>query len=284
MDVKKESPGESLLEMLYFHPMMELLQSVYGVRSAANGSSTKVLGVSKPSRRNEAHCGYDQAWHNTGLSCDEFRESVQRAIRDNLDDAEHFYVAYFLQYKVVEHMVANAKPYEPGTNKGQIDSPFYRAKVDTSRDTIDEPSQHEILRQLNRVAGADVHYACPMLFGTATIELPKIDSLRLVPLAHAADYSGEFPPRDHYIAWRDETAQPQWYSEPIPAKSYGPDEWLSDEVDGGPRLFHSLTELNRFLNEALSQVRKRWPTVPVKSIFRALSVVELGPHETEAIL
>jgi hypothetical protein len=91
-----------------------------------------------------------------------------------------------------------------------------------------ELSQHETLCRLASIQGAEVYYACPLLFDIDAIyDYPDLDTLQIVDVRSAPPNLDDTD--RHFITFQSATAAaPQWCSEPYPAKGWRCSEWTRD--------------------------------------------------------
>jgi hypothetical protein len=196
---------ETVLEMHYHRPLLQLFRETYGL-----GSSGQV-NFYKYSPQREAFVGFDQAFAMTDFSDDEFfKHMSSMAMNSKLKPGSRF-VAYFLQFKVVKELQKRSKatPIQIGSR------PHYRVSLDTTKNDTTGFSQHELLFNLsNSDLGAMVYYACPMIFDKEVLYVKEVDwdDLRLPELNTCpSDFTDN---SNHYIYFDQKQAPPIWCSEP----------------------------------------------------------------------
>jgi hypothetical protein len=240
--------NEAMLEMHYFQGLRESLREHH--------QAWKV-DIFKPTQRQESFVGFDQGYV-VGLTrtYDQFLRDLGQEIRQKSPKEDLFYLAYFLQFKVVSTMKeptldkAGQPTWPPGYTTPYLRVPLY---LEPSKKA--PFSQHETLLRLNQMKNAQVYYACPMLFDPALLsDDPDMDTLRLVDVETAPPLwtDGE----SHFLMFQDEKAPPFWCSDPVQGDGPGAREFF--DSDRG-RL--SPTELTRFLEETRLTYR-RWRSTP----------------------
>jgi hypothetical protein len=240
--------SEALLEMHYFHGLREALRDHH--------QAWKV-DIFKPTPHRESFVGFDQGYV-VGLTrtYDQFLRDLGHEIRQKTPKEDLFYLAYFLQFKVVNTMK------EPTLNKaGQpswppgYTAPYLRVPLYLTSNNDATLSQHETLLRLNQMKSAEVYYACPMLFDPALLsEDPDLDTLRLVDVQTAPPLWTDGEP--HFLMFQDEQAPPFWCSDPV--QGDGPEPRALFDPQRG-RL--DPAELTRFLEETRLAYR-RWRSTP----------------------
>lgn len=200
---------ETVLEMHYHRTLMDLFRKTYGL------GSTGKLNFFKYSPQREVFLGFDQAFAMTELTDDQFFEQMKSSAMNNGYKFSSRFIAYFLQFKVVSELQKRQKK-----TPTQIKSkPHYRATLDTTKNDNTGFSQHELLYNLNQNDGAEVYYACPMIFDkSALYEVDvKLDTLRLVDMTSCpSDFTDN---SKHYIYFDQKQSQPIWCSEPVEGKA-----------------------------------------------------------------
>lgn len=200
---------ETVLEMHYHKPMLDLIRSTYGL------GSTGHFNFYKYSPQKEVFLGFDQAYAMTQYSDKQFFDLLKNSALNSGYRLPSKFLAYFLQYKVVSELnKRQAKTPASVTNK-----PHYRATLDTTKNDRTGFSQHELLYNLSSNEGAMVYYACPMIFDKAELYEPDpcLDALQLVDMASCPGSFGDNS--RHYIYFDQKTAQPVWCSEPVEGSS-----------------------------------------------------------------
>ncbi len=200
---------ETVLEMHYHRPMMDLIRSTYGL------GSTGMFNFYKYSPQREVFLGFDQAFAMTEYTDSQFFELLkQSALTSNYMLPSKF-VAYFLQYKVVTELSKK----QAKTPTSIRSKPHYRATLDTTKNDRTGFSQHELLYRLNHNDGAMVYYACPMIFDKSVLYEVDVtlDTLQLVDMTSCPGSFGDNS--KHYIYFDQKNAQPVWCSDPADGKS-----------------------------------------------------------------
>ena len=211
---------ETVLEMHYHRPMMELIRETYGLGPVGK------FNFYKYSPQHEVYLGFDQAFAMTELSDDEFFAQMRQSAMNAGYKLPSRFVAYFLQYKVVTKL-QRRHAQTPSTITSK---PHYRARLNTTKNDRTGFSQHELLFNLHLNDGAMVYYACPMIFDKAALYEVNVnwDSLCLINLASCP---GHFRDNSkHYIYFDQKTADPIWCSEPVDGKARTPKQFAEQVV------------------------------------------------------
>lgn len=208
--------NETVLEMHFHKPIMDLFRQVYGV-----GKSGQVKFY-KYSPQKEVFIGFDQAYAMTELSDNDFFQMLKQSSMNNRYVLPKKFIAYFLQFKVVRQMYNLQK----NTPKGITNKPHYRVKLDTQKNQNTGFSQHELLFDLNKNVGAMVFYACPMIFDKSALYEIDVD-LNTLQLADLDTCPSKYSDNEtHYIYFNSPTATPIWCSKPVDGKSIFPKEFV----------------------------------------------------------
>jgi hypothetical protein len=245
---------EALLEMHFFSSVVAHFSSAYGAH---------FLKLIKPSRQNEAFVGFDQGWVCSTKSADEVFSDLKSSVQSSgASTINHFYLGFFLQYKVV-HQITKVGKYKPNNYV----TPYFRCELDLKPNKTTKISQHETLRRLTNVKDAVVSYACPMLFSIDAIyETVNLSDLRCVPVNSAPN--GWHSDERHFLTFTNVgDAEPMWCSEPVKGKSFSFSEWASPNSDVGPRP-KSAEEILSLIEAAreAEQLNKTRRTVPHESL------------------
>jgi hypothetical protein len=206
---------ETVLEMHYHRPLMDLFRQTYGL-----GSSGKI-NFYKYSPQREVFLGFDQAFAMTELTDYQFFEQMKSSAMNNGYKLSSRFIAYFLQFKVVSELQNLQKKTPPQI----ISRPHYRASLDTNKNDNTGFSQHELLYNLNKNDGAMVYYACPMIFDKSELYEVNIslDPLQLVDINSCpSDFTDN---SKHYIYFDQKQSQPIWCSDPIEGKALTPKQF-----------------------------------------------------------
>lgn len=208
---------EAFLEMHFARALADLFASVYGAR---------FLRLWKPSPNGETYVGFDQGWVRHSGDADAFESAIRNAITTQATTVSTFYVGYFMQFKRVHQMLRTSKFTAP-----RISGEHFRVEVDLEPSPTTGLSQHDTLIRLAGIHGADVSYACGMIFDAGAIyDTPDLTKLRIVPVdapviqARAQWQAGE----RHFIEFQNETSQPIWCSEPVLGRALSPEEWARE--------------------------------------------------------
>ena len=200
---------ESTLEMHYHKALMDAFRACYGIGPKGDFSFYKY------SQQKEKFVGFDQAYVKTELDDSDFYEDIKSVATGKPSNV--VYAGYFLQFKVVEEKSNRLKSIPSDITKTP---PFYGVKLSTRRDSKDNLSQHELLRNIQKSsAKALVYYACPMLFDKTDLYVNEADLnfLRLVDIeSSGSDFNDN---KTHHIYFKNQTAQPVWCSEPVDGKA-----------------------------------------------------------------
>jgi hypothetical protein len=218
---------ETVLEMHYHKPIMDLIRSTLGLGTPGG------VNFYKYSPQKEAFIGFDQAYVTTDLSEEDFFAVLRNASMTNNYQLESKYIGFFLQFKVVKEMKARMR-YAPSliTNR-----PHYRVSLDTTRNINTGVSQHELLYNLKNNPGALVFYACPMIFDRSMLYEVNVD-LSTLRLADVRSCPSAYTDNDnHFVYFNDPDALPVWCSEPVEGKAIDPESFVrmlisyADSVD-----------------------------------------------------
>jgi hypothetical protein len=233
---------ETVLEMHYHKPLMDLFRSTFGLGNTGN------INFYKYSPQRECFIGFDQAYAKTELS----EEAFFRMLRDSAASSGYRlndkFIGYFLQFKVVKEMQKRNKKYTPASI---VNRPHYRVDLETTRNINTGLSQHELLYNLNQNPGAMVYYACPMVFDRSALYDIDVD-LDALSLADLDLCPSSYADNDnHFIYYNTMQANPVWCSDPVDGKALLPRE-LAAMLDA--RLSHlepqqSAAELLKLLTD-----------------------------------
>lgn len=203
---------ETVLEMHYHRPIMDLVRLVLGL-GAPGG-----VNFYKYSPQREAFIGFDQAYVTTDLSEEEFFAVLRNASMTNNYQLDSKYIGFFLQFKVVKEMQARTR-YTPSSITNR---PHYRVSLDTTKNINTGVSQHELLFNLKNNPGAFVFYACPMIFDRSMLYEVNVD-LSTLRLADVSSCPSVYADNDnHFIFFNDQDASPVWCSDPVEGKAVDP--------------------------------------------------------------
>ena len=206
---------ETVLEMHFHRPLMELFRGFFGV-------GTGRITFYKYSPQKECFIGFDQAYARTDLSEGEFFEMLRQAAASTDSALDDKFMGYFLQFKVVSEMHKRVKRYTPPSISNR---PYYRVGLYTTKSVGTGLSQHEMLWNLNQNRGAMVYYACPMIFDRAALYDVEVD-LDQLSLADVASCPSPYTDNDnHFIFYNDTQAVPIWCSEPVEGNAIRPAEF-----------------------------------------------------------
>jgi hypothetical protein len=235
--------SETVLEMHYHRPLIDLFRETYGI--GPNGK----FNFYKYSPQREVFIGFDQAFAMTEMTDAQFfTEMKSSAMNGNYKLTSRF-VAYFLQFKVVTELKKRSKQ----TPTAITYRPHYRASLDTTKKDSTGFSQHELLFNLNRNDQAMVYYACPMLFEKASLYEVQVDldPLRLADLCTCpSDFKDN---SNHYLYFNERTTDPIWCSEPVQGKA--------------------LTA-KQFVDLAITKLRETSPGVGLESLLNLLTEIK----------
>ena len=273
---------ETVLEMHYHRPLMDLFRSTFGL------GSTGDINFYKYSPQRECFVGFDQAYVKSQLSQEEFFKMLRDSAATSGYRLKDKFIGYFLQFKVVKELHVRRK-YTP---TGIVGKPHYRVKLDTTKNINTGLSQHELLHNLSQNAGAMVYYACPMLFDRSAIYDIDVDldALRLADLTFCP--SAYLDNDNHHIYYNDPSAVPVWCSEPVTGKAIFPLELsvLLSATIGQLEAAHSAANLLKLLTgiEAVglnpSSEGMKGMTVPsiLPLVGESLTIIRVGPGAEEA--
>lgn len=211
---------EALLEMHFHHAIVEFFKSIYGVN---------FLRLLKPSAQQEAWVGFDQGWIHSTLTTQQLFDQLKQAIQAQDSLIDHFYLGYFLQFKIVKRLTRRSKLMPPGYN-----TPYFRSELSVRPVPSTGLSQHETLLRLNIIDSASVFYACAMMFELDDIyETPDLSRLQCVDISSSP--KGWATNQRHFITFqREDDPTPLWCSDPVSAKAFSFENWASPELRVGP--------------------------------------------------
>lgn len=261
---------ETVLEMHYHKPLMDLFRETFGV------GKTGSINFYKYSPQRECFIGFDQAYAKTELSEAEFFRMLRGAAASPGYRLSEKFVGYFLQYKVVKEMQVRRKYTPPSI----VNRPHYRAGLDTTKNINSGLSQHELLYNLNQNPGAMVYYACPMVFDRAALYEINVD-LDTLRLADLDSCPSSYTDNDnHFIYFNDTQDNPVWCSDPVDGKAISPMELAEslhtrlgqlDPAESAAQLVKLLTDF-----QAIS-------LSPQSEIFRDMAVPSILPLVAESL-
>jgi len=167
----------------------------------------------KPSAREEAFLGFDQAWVRiANISAKQLFSEIKAAMAGT--SGATWFWAFFLQFKRVERISRRTAKLPSG-----FSTPYYRAEISLKPNKTTRKSQHQTLRELSNIPNSEVYYACPMMFSRDDVyREPDPDTLRLVEVA--ASPTGYLANESHHIAFQSpQDPSPVWCSEPTKGRS-----------------------------------------------------------------
>lgn len=254
---------EALLEMHYHRALVDLFQATYGAR---------FLRLLKPAPGTERWVGFDQGWVNTSISTTDFYNQLRTAMATPAATPPPFYLAHFLQFKVVTSVSRKSKLMPVG-----FSPPYYRVELSLDPDSVTGMSQHETLLKLSSLPRCSVNYFCPFMFSLDEIyDVPDLARVQIVDVSGAP--TGWVTTERHFIAFRDENdSTPMWCSTPIPGHSMTTGRWLNS--NSAPGRFSGV-ELIRFLSDVKKHLvagRSREFEAEPMPFPWSLSVIELRP-------
>lgn len=236
---RSDGVNEARLELEFYPVMKREILELFGAHR---------VEILKPSPRREAYVGFDQGFvlgdDAPEISHDAFLRSLAADLRKGVTTTQLFHLAYFLQYKVVERMTYRTPPC-PST----FIAPYYRASIDLEVKKSTGRSQHTTLRRLCALPGAEVYYACPMVFDVGNLKAePSLDTLALADVREApADWKdGE----EHFVMFQDPTGNPWWCSDPVEGRRVDPRRMWASSERRGP------ASTTRILEAAFQQARR----------------------------
>jgi hypothetical protein len=210
---------EAFLEMYFARALADLFASVFGA---------KFLRLWKPSPSSEAYVGFDQGWVRQTANSAKFEKSLRNAINNSVSNVPNFYFGYFMQFKCVRVKKRNSI-YKAKT----IKTPYFRVEIDMKQNPNTNRSQHETLLQLSTIRGADVSYACGMVFDAEDIyDEPDLDKLKIVPVdLNVQNISKIWAPQTrHSIQFQDVNANPLWCSRPVIGQVLDAKDWVGKQT------------------------------------------------------
>lgn len=205
---------ETVLEMHYHRPLMDLFRDTFGI------GPTGSISFYKYSQRLERFIGFDQAYVKTDMSQQAFFKLLADVAANKIQLQDKF-VGYFLQFKVMRRMQNKCR-----NTPSQIkNTPHYRTSsaLDTTKDDRVGLSQHELLYNLSMNNGAMVYYACPMLFDRSQLYEVTVDLETSLRLAEVRSSGSPYTDNEnHYIYFNDVGAKPVWCSDPVDGEAISP--------------------------------------------------------------
>lgn len=262
---------ETVLEMHYHRPLMELFREIFGL------GHTGAINFYKYSPQKECFIGFDQAFVKSEMGIDEFYDYLHASASSGYK-LHGFIFGYFLQFKVVKPIYKRWR-YTPSiiTNR-----PHYRVSLDTTKNSNAGLSQHELLFALNKNAGAMVYYACPMLFDREDLYdiNVNLDELRLVDLDSCQD---DYTDNDtHFIYFDDTDGDPVWCSDPVVGLAITPRNFIDkifrlyeqrDVVEESGRLIRSIETLKTMQK---ANIGKEEQPKPFELVHQMLTIVKIS--------
>ena len=237
---------ETVLEMHYHQPLMELFQSTYGLGAAGK------FNFYKYSPQREVFLGFDQAYAMTELSDADFFSLLKTSATTQNYKLQSRFVAYFLQFKVVSEMQKRSKV-TPLPIKSK---PHYRSTLDTAKNDNTGFSQHELLYALSKNDGAMVYYACPMLWEKPDLyKAVDLETLRLVELDSCPSAFTDHS--KHHIYFDQPSAGPIWCSEPVNGRAINPRQ-MAERIVAQARQLSPAESIGQ-LEKLLSSINARMP-------------------------
>ena len=236
---RSDGVHESRLEMEFFPVLKREILSFFGAHR---------VEILKPTPGREAYVGFDQGFvlgdQAPTISHNAFLRQLGDDLRHGVSTTALFHLAYFLQYKVVERMERRRAPCPAG-----FVNPHFRAALDLDANPGTGRSQHATLRRLCALPGAEVYYACPMVFDVQKLKVEaSLDDLVLANVAESPiDWKdGE----EHYLMYQDPAGNPWWCSDPVEGQRVDPKQaWAASERRGP-------ASTTRFLEAARQQTRR----------------------------
>jgi len=243
------SINETVLEMHYHKPLMDLFRDAFGL--GENGQ----INFYKYSPQRECFIGFDQAYVKTQISEDELFRVLKESAASNSYVLKDTFVGYYLQFKVVKQM----KKRTQSTPSCITSNPHYRVQLSTKKNQNTGFSQHEHLWNLKSNKGAMVYYACPMIFEREDLYDIDIDleTLRLVDVESCpSEYSDN---GSHSIYFNDQVCDPFWCSEPVRGVGISPRNFaqlLVEQINDEGRARESAISLLKTLEVARENAKK----------------------------
>jgi len=241
---------EALLEMHFHRAIVDHFIGVFGAN---------FLRLLKPSTRQEAWVGFDQGWVHTTLTTEQLFSELRQAIQSQAFYIDHFYLGYFLQFKIVQRITRQSR-----LMPSNYTVPYFRSELSLRPNPGTGLSQHETLLRLSDINSTSVCYACAMLFELDEIyEIPDLSRLRCVDVLSSP--TGWATNDRHFIAFQGETDPvPLWSSEPVRGEAFGFKEWASPDSKIGPRKL-SPQQVIELMEDAVSRIRRapREPQLPL---------------------
>ena len=197
--------NETVLEMHFHSTLVNLIKNKLGLGPGAQ------FNFYKYSPQLEKFVGFDQAFVMSQLSDRDLFDLLKKAAQNSNYAVSPTVVGMFLQFKVVQRMDRRSRKNPPPV----ASSPYYRVPLYTTRKSLSEKSQHELLYNLSKNNnGAFVYYACPFVFDKSRLYSPAdLNDLRLAELSSCpSDYTDN---DKHYIFYESVSSQPVWKSEPV---------------------------------------------------------------------
>lgn len=222
--------GETLLEMHFHAPLIDLFEQTFG---------TMFLRIIKPSPNRECWVGFDQGWFRSDLSEKQLYDELKSTLKVNGQEVEKLYLAYFFQFKIVHELNRKSK-----LMSENYSTPYYRSELDLTPNNNTGISQHETLLKLINIKNCQVYYACGMLFESIELYDRPVDLDKLVFIPVKDSPTGWTTNQRHFLVFQDKLGNDmKWCSKPIDGRALPINIVVSQ--DQGIRLLtaEELTEL-----------------------------------------
>lgn len=263
---------EALLEMHYHSALVDLFAETFGAR---------FLRLIKPSPQKEAWVGFDQGWVRTELRDLDFLRTLQESINGS-EGTPSFYLAYFLQFKVVQCMERRSE-YCPQN----FDVPYFRSEISLKPNFTTGLSQHETLLRLSALNRSDVVYACPMMFSAGDVyDDADLETLRIVPVSDSP--RGWHDEERHFICFQSkQDDHPTWMSEPHHGSSMSCAEWVRsysrEHRFGGEQLLEFLETVRSTVAVNKPQMPERRRVGLVSAMPLSFTILQFGIVDGKAV-
>jgi hypothetical protein len=235
---------KAVLEMHFHSALLDVIRANLGL---GNGG----LNFYKFSPQKECFVGFDQAFVRTDLSPDQLFGNLKESAEKRGYSLGGFFFGFFLQYKVVRIMQKRSRHTPASISQTQ----HLRVPLETRKNTNSGFSQHELLYNLAKNRGAEVYYACPMLFDRMQLySPPNLDLLRLVDTSSCR--SSFTDNEKHFIYFSEPDARPIWCSEPVQGEAVTPAGFAKRirQLIASDGTFETQTRLLEYLFDTGTQV------------------------------
>lgn len=237
-----DEPNEALLELHYHRALVDAFSAAFGAH---------FLRMLKPSTQQEVWVGFDQGWVHTSISTQDLYNQLASDIQGGQSQSPPFHLGYFLQFKVVNQLLRRSR-FTPN----HFTAPYFRSELSVWRNPNTGLSQHDTLRRLGAMPGAEAYYACPFLFDVDAIyEYPDLNTLQIVDVRSAP--ASIIDDDRHFIAFQSlANPAPWWCSDAELGRGEQASEWCQNvETRPRPRNGDGVIELIESAQRVLTELQ-----------------------------